>query len=136
MFNFTPTLNTLLSGSPITTAIRGAHQMARQHLERGGAASAKARPGPEGFRVPSDIDAAALAAAIQAKLRVSGSTGSERDSGRLDVLQKLNGQLVVPRVVVERLGGGNADRGEQVLERLMREIRSRRVLASSRARQR
>jgi len=33
--------------------------------------------------------------------------------------------MVVPQAVLERFGGGNADRGEQVLERLISETRDR-----------
>ena len=94
--------------------------MARRHLDRGGVASAKAPPGPEGFPVPTDIDPAALAAAlakaIDEKLRAGARTPPGQNNGRPDLLQKMsNGQSVVPRVVLERLGDGNAARGEQIL---------------------
>src|SRR3954454_7755183 len=128
MFSLAPTLRALTFGSPITTAIREAHQMARRHLDRGGAASAKARLAPEGFLVPADIDAAALAAAlakaIQAKLPAGARMPPGRDTGRPDVLQRMpNGQLVVPRTVLVRIGGGNADNGRRFLERLINEMR-------------
>ena len=36
MLNFGPTFRALTSGSPITTALNEARQMARRHLETGG----------------------------------------------------------------------------------------------------
>ena len=40
----------------------------------------------------------------------------------------------MPRVVLAQLGTGDAVRGEQLVERLIGEMRSRRVLMTSRAR--
>ena len=72
MFSLAPTLRALTTGSPITTAIREAHQMARRHFDTGGATTAaRGLQAPKGILVPSDIDTVALAKAIEATLRAS-----------------------------------------------------------------
>jgi hypothetical protein len=78
--------------------------------------------------VPADVDAVALAAAIEAKRRASAGSLSERDSSRLDVLQRTsNGRLVVTQAVLKRLGGGNTERGKRFLKQVMNEISNREV---------
>src|SRR4051794_26215890 len=118
MFSLAPTLRALTTGSPITTALYEARRMARRHLETGGVVMpVDGRKGSPGFVVPADVDEGALTAAIEAKLRATARMPPQRDSGRLDVLQRMpNGQLVVRRVVLEWLGNGNADQGERLLE--------------------
>ena len=127
MFSLAPTLRALTTGSPITTAIREAHQMARRHLNTGGATTAaRGLQTAEGFLVPSGIDTVALAKAIEAKLRAGGNAGSGRSGGLLNLLERRpDDRIVVPCGVLERLGGGNADRGERFLERLLDEMRRR-----------
>ena len=72
MFSLAPTLRALTTGSPITTAIREAHQMARRQLNIGGATTAaRGLQAPKGILVPSDIDTVALAKAIETTLRAS-----------------------------------------------------------------
>jgi hypothetical protein len=134
MFNMAPTLRALTAGSPITTAMHQARRMAQRYLERGGAVvSAKAQPKSAGFLVPGDVDAAALATAIEAKLRA----GRNKKNDLPNVLERRQDrEIVVPRVVLERLGAGNATRGEQLLARLMSEMRGRRILVASQTRQR
>ena len=112
--------------------------MARRNLETGGVVTpVDGRKGSPGFVVPADVDEVALAAAIDAKLRVGARTPLERDSGRLGVLQRTrDGRVVVPRTVLAQLGTGDAVHGEQLVERLIGEMRSRRVLMASLARQR
>ena len=138
MFSLAPTLRALTTGSPITTAINEARRMARRHLEAGGAVMpVDGRKGSPGFVVPADVDVVALAAAIEAKLRAGGNAGSGRSGGPLNLLERRpDGRLVVPRAVLEQLGTGDAVRGEQLLERLVSEMRSRRILVASRTRQR
>jgi hypothetical protein len=127
MFNLAPTLRALTAGSPITTAMYQARRMAQRFLERGGAV-VSAKAGSSGFVVPADVDAAALAKAIEAKLRAGPPAASERHSGRRDVPQrKPDGQLFVSQAVLEQLGGGNAARGVRFLERLIDEMRRKRV---------
>src|SRR4051794_33021900 len=110
MFNMASTLRALTTGSPITTALHEARRMARQHLKTGGAT--KGRPGSSGFVVPSDVDAAALTHAIEAKLRADGNARSGRNSALRKLLERRqDGRLIVPQVVLEQLSGGVADRG-------------------------
>ena len=138
MFNLAPTLRALTVGSPITTAIREAHQMARRHFDTGGATTdARGLQAPEGFLVPSGIDTVALAKAIEAKLRASLNAGSGRSGGPFKLLERRpDGRIVVPRAVLAQLGTGDAVHGEQLVERLIGDMRSRRVLMASLARQR
>ena len=112
--------------------------MARRHLDTGGATTAaRGLQAAEGFLVPSGIDTVALAKAIEAKLRAGGNAGSGRSGGLFKLLERRpDGRVVVPRAVLAQLGTGDAVRGEQLVERLIGEMRSRRVLVASRARQR
>ena len=137
MLNFGPTFRALTSGSPITTALNEARQMARRHLETGGTVTLEdGRKGSPGFLVPADVDEGALTGAIEAKLRAADDAKYDR-RGDLKLLERRpDGRVVVPRVVLEQLGTGDAVRGEQLVERLISEMRSRRVLVTSRARQR
>jgi hypothetical protein len=124
----------LTTGSPITTAIREAHQMARRHLNTGGATTAaRGLQAPEGFLVPSGIDTVALVKAIEAKLHAAGDAKSDR-RGDLKLLERRpDGRIIVPRVVLAQLGTGDAVHGEQLVERLISEMRSRRIVMASRA---
>ena len=112
MFSLAPTLRALTTGSPITTAIREAHQMARRNLNTGGATTAaRGLQTAEGFLVPSGIDTVALEAAIEAKLRAGGNAGSGRSGGPFKLLER------------------------RPVERLIGEMRSRRIVMAGRARQ-
>ena len=135
MFSLAPTLRALTVGSPITTAIREAHQMARRHFDTGGATTAaRGLQAPEGFLAPSGIDTVALAKAIEAKLRAGGNAGSGRSGGPFKLLERRpDGRIVVPQVVLAQLGTGDAVRGEQLFERLISEMRGRRIVMASRA---
>jgi hypothetical protein len=124
MFNLAPTLRALTAGSPITTAMHEAHQMARRHLEKGGA-MLSAKTEPAGFVVPRDVDAAVLAKAIEATLAAGDGRASGGSRRRPNVLETISdGRFVVPQVVLEQLGGG--DRGVQVLEQIIRKLWPRR----------
>jgi len=60
-----------------------------------------------------------------------------RSGGPFKLLERRpDGRIVVPRAVLAQLGTGDAVRGEQLVERLTSEMQSRRVLVTSRARQR
>lgn len=133
MFSLAPTLRALTTGSPITTAIREARRMARRHLETGGAAvSAQDRGESAEFVVPSDIDVAALEAAIATKLRTGGDARSDRSRGMLHLLERRpDGRMVVPPMVLKHLGDGVADRGERLIQQLVERIRSRNVRLSA-----
>jgi hypothetical protein len=121
MFNLAPTLRALTAGSPITTALHEARRMAQQYRERGGAAVSAQGTMSAGFLLPADIDAVALAVAIEATLRTGSGAKSDRSSTRLNLLERRSGgQLVVPRMVLERLGTGDAACGEKVLKHLMK----------------
>ena len=134
MLNFGPTFRALTSGSPITTALNEARQMARRHLETGGVVMpVDGRKGSPGFMVPADVDEGALTGAIEAKLHAAGDAKYDR-RGDLKLLERRpDGRIVVPRVVLAQLGTGDAVRGEQLVERLIGEMRSRCVLVTSRA---
>ena len=55
-----------------------------------------------------------------------------RGGGWWNLLErKSDGRMVVPQAVLERFGGGNADRGEQILERLISETRNRHMHMSA-----
>ena len=137
MLNFGPTFRALTSGSPITTALNEARQMARRHLETGGTVTlADGRKGSPGFLVPADVDEGALMAAIEGKLRDADDAKYDRRRNLKLLERRPDGRVVVPRVVLEQLGTGDAVRGEQLVERLISEMRSRRILMTSRARQR
>src|SRR4051812_9998378 len=125
MLNFAPTLRALTSGSPITAALDEARRMARRHLEAGGAVlPAQGRKRSAGFLVPAEVDAVALAAAIERRLRANSNAGMGQSVSLLNVLERRpDGRVVVSRAVLERLGGGNADRGERFLARLISEMR-------------
>ncbi len=57
-----------------------------------------------------------------------------RSGGPFKLLERRpDGRIVVPRAVLAQLGTGDAVRGEQLVERLIGEMRSRRVLMASRA---
>jgi hypothetical protein len=127
MFNLAPTLRALTAGSPITTALHEARRMAQQYRERGGAV-VSAKAGAAGFVVSPEVDAVALAAAIEVTLRTGSGAKSDRSSARLNLLERRSdGQLVVPRMVLERLGTGDAACGEKVLKHLINETQRQRV---------
>jgi hypothetical protein len=62
--------------------------------------------------LPAGIDAAALVAAIEAKLRAGGRS-QRKHAAALDVLERsADGKIVVSRIIVERLGDDVAEIGE------------------------
>lgn len=114
-----------LTMSPMNAALQQAHQMARRHLETGGAAPpalkrAKADLPPRDFVLPLDVDAEEVRKAIEAKLcdRAPQPPLIERRAG---------GRVAVPARHLLRLGDGRFDLGRQFMHGLIKQIRARRV---------
>jgi hypothetical protein len=119
------------TASPITAALNQARQMARRHLEHGGAAVAPDEPdGHNDFVLPPDIDLAAMDAAIQAKLH--GGDGAGLGSRRSALHIDKTGRVVVPDDYVRRLGGGDYERGKRLIDQFVNDIRRLRVLMATR----
>jgi hypothetical protein len=122
-----------LTGSPITRAISEAHRMARRRLDAGGAAVSARRPacyrsGPTDYMLPADIDPLAVATAVAARLH-RGHT-SNRSKHAPQLIQTMpNGSAIVSKDRVVWIGDGDFGRGVRVLERLIADIRVRRMLA-------
>ena len=98
--------------SPIQTAIDQAHRQARL-LQTGGAVLANGAD--NGYVVPIDIEPSVMASAIEGKL-CNRRHRPERMSDIPAVLQVAEGgRIAVRSDVVQRLGGGDADRGRRIL---------------------
>jgi hypothetical protein len=110
--------------------------MAQRRLEVGGVAALGRGGAGEHFSavdfvLPSDIDPAAVAMAIEAKLRGRRCSSAERGSSPLSVLAlRPDGSVVVPADIVQRLGAGAFDRGRQCLERVIKDARAHRLTCS------
>jgi hypothetical protein len=131
--------NTLrsLTMSPVASALDQAHRMARRHLEAGGAAgpaSGKAKPttpAAEEFDLPEDVDADEVLAAIHAKL---GGAGKPRRHDEPDVLErKAGGRIAVSGYHILRLGDGRYDLGKRYIQRIVSDIRARRIQLRTKA---
>ena len=117
-----------LTLSPLNSALQQAHQMARRHLEVGGAATSAtnsaAKNADSQFVLPEGVDPFQVALAIASRLHGSrapiAGLGNE---GLMALAKKPNGAVVVLPEYVHRLGGGNASRGRQVLEQIVAGIR-------------
>jgi hypothetical protein len=120
-----------LTRSPATAAIEEAHRMARRRFESGGATgSAADKPTARDFVLPAGVDPLQVAMAIEPKLRADKRSTSNGDSSsRLHGLQRRSdGRVVVPAELVERLGGGDMNRGVNLLEGIIAHIRTLRIL--------
>ena len=132
LFNLGQTLRSLTM-SPISTAVEQAHRMAQRRLEAGGpAVSARGHVDDHSrsrdFVLPTDINPVEVAVAIEAKLRGGRGSAHERENGAHSVLTMgPDGSVIVPADYVTRLGNGMVDRGRGVLDRIIGEIRARRV---------
>jgi hypothetical protein len=135
-------LNTLrsLTTSPITRALDEAHRMVRR-LETGGAVPNLPRATPRttiemaprqraqlprtagDFVVPCDIDPVTFADVIADKALVAKSLN--RDDLQSPVQMAADGHFIIPRHCVARLGGGSVDRGRDILDRVVAEVRAR-----------
>jgi hypothetical protein len=122
-----------LTTSPARTAINEAYRIARRRLEAGGAPASAShpvddQPGPADFVLPADIDPMA----IEAKLHSDRRSPSDRPKDALHALQRrAGGRVVVPGRHILRLGDRRFDRGKRFIQRVIRDIRARRVLTRS-----
>jgi hypothetical protein len=121
--------------SPLTSALHQARRMARPHLhfEDGGTVSTNVRPDDRkdehDFLLPFDVNEADVVSAIQDRLCAQRYSALKRSNGAISSLKKtVDGRLFVPADVVLLLGDGTIDRGKRVLEKIVNEIRHRRVL--------
>jgi len=117
-----------LTGSPFDAAVRLAHLAARRHLETGGAAApapGRAAADAADFVLPPDIAALDVAVAVKGRLR---DIRGRHDNAPSAVKLGAAGRIVVPRDCVEHLGDGDLDRGRRVLDRIIADIRDRRIL--------
>jgi hypothetical protein len=117
--------------SPIDSALQQLHRQARAHLAAGGSAvpgSDKAKPTPapaEEFLLPTDIGAAEVMAAIEAKL---GGSARQRRPDEPDVLEpKVGGRIAVSGYHILRLGDGRYDLDKRYMQRIVNDIRARRI---------
>ena len=116
-----------LTLSPLNSALQQAHQMARRHLEAGGATTPppkhpKPDTAPADFIVPRDINADEVAQAVEAKLREQGGPSDE------PVLQRrAGGRVVIPAAHLVRLGDGHFEKGRRFVQGIVNQIRVRRA---------
>ena len=134
-FDLAQTLRSL-TASPMSTAIDQARRMAQRRLDTGGTVGHGRdddHPGPEDCLLPDDIDPLILATAIEDGRR--GSFGHRLDgsgAAPLAIQITADGRILVPRLCLERLGGGAVDRGKRLLDRVISDLRARRTLMRSR----
>jgi hypothetical protein len=123
-----------LTRSPAVAAIEEAHRMARRRFESGGATGGPAdKPTAPDFVLPAGVDPLQVAMAIETKLRAGRRSASNSSSGALKQLQRRSdGRVVVPAKLVERVGGGNMDRGVNLLDGIIAHIRTLRILENQR----
>lgn len=118
-FNLARSLGSL-TVSPIQTALYQARRQA-QRFEAGGVARADhvgdANRRDGAVVLPAGVDSAALAAAIEARLRAKSGSALIRWN-RL-VMVGADGRLRVPHGVIQTLGDGSFDRGRRFLGKLI-----------------
>ena len=126
-----------LTTAPMNSVMQHVHRQARAHLERGGTAtlaSKDAKKPPETaeeFLLPPDIDDAEVMCAIEMKLGGSARQG-RRDEP--DVLErKADGRIAVSGYHILRLGDGRYDLGKRYMQRLVNDIRARRLQLRTKA---
>src|SRR5262245_5762712 len=79
--------------------------------------------------LPPDVGGAEVARAIEDLLRAPRFSSRRRSNDAAPSLQMTSdGRAVVPVAVLVQLGNGAVERGKEVLERVVAEIRTRRVL--------
>ena len=79
--------------------------------------------------LPSDLDFAELASAIEDRLRAKRYSALKSNNAAVpSLITTVDGKMVVPAAVLLQLGDGTVDRGRRVLENIVNEIRQRRVL--------
>src|SRR5215208_6775874 len=109
----------ITAASPLTAALGEANRMARRYLQQGGAAIAD---GADRV-VPDDIDQVSMASAIEAKLRGQRDRSRSTAGTSQMLMRDKDGRSFVPAEIVQRLGGGDAQRGRQWIDGAVREIR-------------
>jgi hypothetical protein len=120
--------------SPLTSALHTARRMARPlHFEEGGTVPTHGAAGGQqdrnAFPLPPDIREEEVASAIRDWLQAKRFSAPKRNRDAVSPLKTtVDGKVFVPADVVLLLGDGAADRGKWVLERIVNEIRHRRVL--------
>ena len=120
-----------LTRSPINSALHEARRMARPHFhfEEGGVVPADDQNNENNFMLPSDLDVAELASAIEDRLRAKQYSALKSNNAAVpSLIRTVDGKMVVPAAVLLQLGDGTVDRGRRVLEKIVNEIRQRRVL--------
>ena len=120
--------------SPLTSALHAARRMARPlHFEEGGTVpthGADGRHDHDAFPLPPDIQEEEVVSAIRDWLQAKRFSAPKRNSDAVSPLKTtVDGKVFVPADVVLLLGDGAADRGKQVMEKIVNEIRHRRVLS-------
>ena len=126
-----------LTMSPMNSVLQQVRRQARAHLERGGVAvptskDAKKVSVPlEGIVLPPDIDPADVMSAIETKL---GDAGKQRQRDEPDVLERrAGGRIAVSGYHILRLGDGRYDLGKRYTQRLVNDIRARRIQLRTKA---
>ena len=126
-----------LTLSPTNSVLQQVRRQARPHLETGGTATptsknVKKPPATaEEFLLPPDIDAAEVLAAIEAKL---GGSARHRRHDEPDVLErKAGGRIAVSGYHILRLGDGRYDLGKRYIQRIVNDIRARRIQRRTKA---
>jgi hypothetical protein len=134
MFGLEKTLRSL-TRSPFDSILAAAHRMARPlHFEEGGTvkaqAGAESQHSDNGFILPSDVREEEVVNAIRDWLQAKRYSNPGRNSDAVSSLKTTaGGRVFVPADVVLLLGDGTVDRGKRVLEKVVNEIRHRRVLS-------
>jgi hypothetical protein len=102
------------------------------HFEEGGTVpthGADGRHDHDAFPLPPDIREEEVASAIRDWLQAKRFSAPKRNIDAVSPLKtSVDGKVFVPADVVLLLGDGAADRGKQVMEKIVNEIRHRRVL--------
>jgi hypothetical protein len=102
------------------------------HFEEGGTVpthGADDRENEHDFLLPSDIGEPEVRSAIHDSLQAKRFSASKLNSGAISSLKKtVDGRMFVPSDVVLLIGDGAVDRGKRVLQKIVNEIRHRRVL--------
>ena len=121
-----------LTRSPLTSALHEARRMARPHFRfgEGGVVPHEGRVedrDDEGdFLLPPDIDAMAVALAIDEKLRDGRKAAGLGDDPMMLLQRRVGGRIVVAGHHLLRLGDGDFAKGKRFMHSLMARIRHRR----------
>jgi len=119
-----------LAQSPMSWALQEAHRMARRPLDAGGNVTPDGGTGDQDLVLPPDVGAAEVARAIEDWLRGQRFSSGRRGHEAGPSLQtNADGKVVLPAELMVLVGDGSADRGRRVLERIVSELRQRRMLS-------